>query len=112
MSNAQAWATVAQRTRDVLLNAPPPKKKTCVCESNRGLVLFLRSVADEVGGNGNDAWSMSLRRAAKGIAAAPVALRTEEQAARDVNGVGKSTAALCSVFWKACAQAAAQHCTR
>jgi hypothetical protein len=96
--NSSAWTALAQRVRDTL-SQPAPKKKTCACAANYGLVLFLRGVAEEALSNGNDTWSMTLRRAAKGIAAAEVAVTSEAQAVRDVNGVGKTTSALLSTFW-------------
>jgi hypothetical protein len=96
-----SWTALAQRVRDTLAG-PAPKKKTCTCPSNYGLVLFLRGVAEEAASNGNDTWSMTLRRAAKGIAAATFAVTSEAQAVRDVTGVGKTTAALLSTFWAVC----------
>ena len=107
--NSSAWTALAQRVRDTLSQPVPKTKKTCVCAANYGLVLFLRGVADEANANGNETWSMTLRRAAKGIAAAEVAVTSEAQAVRDVNGVGKTTSALLSTFWavrpRACAVA-------
>lgn len=108
MSNSRAWAALAERTRDAL-NGPnaKPAKKTCAHAANYGLVLFLRGVADEVR-DGNETWSMTLRRAAKGIAAATFAVRDEAQAVRDVHGVGKTTAALLNSYWAVrCARSAA-----
>jgi hypothetical protein len=107
MANSRAWQTLAQRTRD-LLDGPAPKKKTCAHAGNYGLVLFLRAVADEVQGNGNETWSMSLRRAARGVAAVTFPVCNEVQAARDVNGVGKSTASLMNTFWAVRARALAR----
>ena len=95
---SSSWTALAQRVRDTL-SGPAPKKKTCTCPSNYGIVLFLRGVAEEAASNGNDTWSMTLRRAAKGIAAATFAVTSEAQAVRDVTGVGKTTAALLSTFW-------------
>ena len=97
--NSSAWTALAQRVRDTLAQPVPKTKKTCACAANYGLVLFLRGVAEEALANGNDTWSMTLRRAAKGIAAAEVAVTSEAQAVRDVNGVGKTTSALLSTFW-------------
>jgi hypothetical protein len=95
---SNSWTALAQRVRDTLAG-PAPKKKTCTCASNYGIVLFLRGVAEEAQSNGNETWSMTLRRAAKGIAAATFAVTSEAQAVRDVTGVGKTTAALLSTFW-------------